>query len=292
MKMSLQPLWRVFVLGLMLMLMLLVLVPVQSVAAERLSGRYTGIEDAAGAAIDIAPDAEGFTGTFFDAQGLSQSFKADQIGDAAEAVLDMDGRTVLLRLAPLPFGAEVALIPFDTDGRLVMEAARVLTFVREGTSLPELPTDFVEAPRTPNERIAGNSFLQSYQFWEPSGVHNGYLALPDRFRTLMRMFPSVQLDVIWKLCLAPGAESALAVALRGQGVTCPQVLEGIAAAQRANRFDAYKARVDDERRALRMSVRCADGYVESKADCAAAARRLGQAAVSMRTAAMVLGELR
>ena len=32
------------------------------------------------------------------------------IPDAAEAVLDMDGRTVLLRMVPLPYGAQVSLV--------------------------------------------------------------------------------------------------------------------------------------------------------------------------------------
>lgn len=266
--------------------------PVFATAADRLEGRYIGVQDAAGAVIDIGPDAEGFRGTFFDPFGRSQEFEADRIGDTAEAVLDMDGRTVLLRLAPLPFGAEVAVIPFVGDGRLDVSSARVMNFVREGMQLPDLPSDFVAAPRSAVGRIAGNSFLQSYQFWEPSGVANGYLALPDRFRTLMRMFPSVQLDVIWKLCLAPGADAALGLALRGQGVNCPQVLNGIAQTQRSNAFTRYKDAVEEERRSLRMSVRCADGYVESKAGCEEAARVLSTKAISMRTAGMVLRELR
>lgn len=273
-------------------LVLILAAPLSAWAQEVLSGRYIGVQDAAGASILISPDNDGFRGTFFDPRGKSQKFKADRVGDTAEAVLDMDGRTVLLRLAPLPYGAEVAIIPFDGGGRLVPAAGRVLDFVREGMQLPTVPEDFVEAPRSPNERIAGNSFLQSYQFWEPVGVVNGYLALPDRFRTLMRMFPAVQLDVIWKLCLAPGGDRALGVALRGQGVECRQVLDTIAASQRSGGFDRYKAMVDDERRTLRMSVRCADGYVETKATCEEAARRLSQAAVSMRTSAMVLRDIR
>ena len=212
--------------------------------------------------------------------------------DAAEAVLDMDGRTVLLRMAPLPFGAQVSLVPFDADGRLIIEASRSLGFVREGIQLPEKPADFVAAPQSSGQRIAGNAFLASYQFWEPSGVVNGYMALPDRFRTLIRMFPAVQLDVIWKLCLAPGNQGALGIALRGQGVQCKQVRDTIAKAQRNGRFNAYKSEVEAERRSLHMSVRCADGYVQSKTECDAAAARLAKQAVSLRTARDVLGAYR
>lgn len=261
-------------------------------AEEVLYGRYFGVDDASGATIDISPDSEGYRGTFYDPQGASQAFEADRIEDSAEAVLDMDGRTVLLRMAPLPYGAQVSLVPFDQNGNLVLRDSRSLGFVREGIRLPEKPLNFMAAPRTPGKRIAGNAFLASYQFWDPTGVLNGYLGLPDRFRTLMRMFPAVQLDVIWKICLAPGADRGLAIALRGQGVACPEVIDGIADAQRANRFDSYKAQVESERSSLHMSVRCADGYVESKSDCDAAAKRLSTHAISMRTAAMVLREIR
>ena len=278
----------VFVLG--LVGVLAALMPAS--AQEVLNGRYFGVDDASGATIQIAPDAEGFRGIFFDPLGNSQEFEADRVDDAAEAVLDMDGRTVLLRMAPLPYGAQVSLVPFDGEGNLILQASRSLGFVREGFRLPELPPDFTEAPRQPGQRIAGNAFLVSYQFWEPAGVVNGYNGLPDRFRTLMRMFPAVQLDVIWKLCLAPGAERALAVALRGQGLGCPQVIDGIANVQRAGRFNAYKQEVEAERSSLRMSVRCADGYVESKPDCDAAARTLSEKAVSMQTASMVLQRYR
>ena len=257
-------------------------------AAEQLQGLYFGIDDAAGASIRIEPDSQGFTGTFFDRNGNSQSFEADRIEDAAEAVLDMDGQAVLLRMAPLPFGAQVSLIPFNAAGNLELEFARSLGFLREGVNLPAVPTDFVKAPLEGCTRIAGNSFLASYQFWEPSGVVNGYLCLPVRFRTLMRMFPAVQLDVIWKLCLAPQADQALAFALKNQGVDCSGVRAGIATAQRKGRFDQYKGEVTTERNSLKTSVRCADGYVESKETCEVASRTLKENAVSLRTARMVL----
>jgi len=258
-----------------------------SAAAEALSGSYVGIDDANGAKIEVEPDPGGYTGTFYDRVGNSQNFEADRAGDVAEAVLDMDGRPVLMRMAPLPYGAEVAIIPFNSEGQLVIDAARVLNFVRQGIDLPEQPEEFVPAPRD-DARIAGNSFLASYQFWDPVGVRNGYLGLPDRFRTLLRMFPAVQLDVIWKLCLAPSSDRALAEALRGQGVTCPDVVDTIAAVQRTNKFNEYKSEVNSERASLRLSVRCADGYVESKADCDAAAKHLSEAAISLRTAQSVL----
>ncbi len=260
--------------------------------AETLSGFYYGVEDATGASIEIRPDSEGFQGTFFDARGNSQGFKADRAGDIAEAVLDMDGRTVLMRIVPLPYGAEVTIIPFDDAGNLLIKVGRTLNFVRTGLSLPRPGTDFVEAPRDDSGRIAANSFLASYEFWHPTGVRNGYLSLPERFRTVIRLFPAVQLDLIWKLCLAPSADRALAIALRGQGVACAEVIEGIAETQRSGAFANYKVEVTRQKATLRMSVRCADGYPESKQNCDRAARQLGAQAISLDTAGAVLARYR
>lgn len=273
---------------------LIALSTIAAQAAEVLNGTYFGIEDAQGATIRIEPDSGGFTGVFFDPLGASQTFKADRTGEIAEAVLDMDNRTILMRMVALPYGAEVAIIPFDGNGNLILESARLLNFIREGMTLPQKPRDFVDAPTARGDTVAANSFLASYQFWNPVGVVNGYLGLPDRFYPLMRMFPAVQLDVIWKLCLAPeqAANAALATAMRGQGVTCESVREGIANAQRTSRFDAYKQEVSNENRILRMVVRCGEGYVESKADCDIASKKLSLAAVALRTAQNVLARYR
>jgi hypothetical protein len=276
----------------LLALLACLLAPAAAVAADSLNGTYLGVDDATGARIRISPDAGGYSGTFYDARGRSQPFQADSVENAAEAVLDMDGQTVLMRMAPQPFGALVSIVPFRADGTLAFEFSRALGFVREGVKLPEKPDNFMPPPRVPGQSVAANAFVESYQFWDPVGVANGYLGLPERYRTLVRMFPAVQLDVIWKLCLAPGADQALAIALRGQGVACNEVVQGITRTQRANRFDDYKAEVETERQALQTAVRCADGYVASKRECDASARRVAEAAVSLRTAGMVLSRYR
>jgi len=260
--------------------------------ADELSGTFHGVADAAGASIDIQPRSGGFTGTFYDAKGRSQSFQADLVGESAEAVLDMDGRTVLMRVEPMPFGANVAIVPFSQSGQLEIASGRVLTFVRRGLKLPEPGPEYIDPPRDGSRRIAANGFLASYEFWSPAGVRDGYLALPERFHTLMRMFAAVQLDVIWKLCLAPSPDQALSIALRGQGVSCKEVLDGIADTQRTGKFTAYKAEVAKQRETLRITVRCADRYPESKETCDRAARDLSAQAVTLETAGTVLGRYR
>lgn len=278
--------------SLVLAVFLLLLGAPDRALAQELSGHFYGVDDAVGASIEIRPDPKGFVGTFFDARGNSQDFKADRNGETAEAVLDMDGRTVLMRVVPLPYGADVTLVPFDAAGNLDIQAGRRLNFVRTGLTLPRPGPDFINAPRDASGRVTANGFLASYEFWDPTGVRNGYLSLADRSRTVIRLFPAVQLDVIWKLCLAPGADRALALALRGQGVACPEVIEGIAAAQRSGRFERYKADVAAEMAVLRLTVRCAEGYPESKPACDGAARDLARQAVALDTAATVLSRFR
>lgn len=255
-----------------------------------LDGRYLGMATAEGKILEITPDPGGFKGQFI-AKGTSQGFEADRRGDQAEAVLDLDGRTVLVQITPLPFGAELAYIPFAPDGSLQLDGAVLETFLREGLSVPDAPEGYVPAPRDTRAQITGNSFLASYEFWRPVGVRNGYLSLAPRMRTLMRMFPDVQLDVIWKLCLAPRAEEALGVALSGQGVDCAPVIDAIAAAQATGRFEAYKARVGESRERLVTAVRCAEKYVMPAATCAESARYIANAAVSLDTAATALRAL-
>ncbi len=197
-----------------------------------------------------------------------------------------------MRVAPLPYGAQVAIVPFDESGNLVTSQGRILSFVREGLALPEPGPDFVTPPRDGLGRISANGFLASYEFWDATGVRNGYLSLPDRFRTLIRLFSAVQLDVIWKLCLAPSADRALALALRGQGVSCPEVVDTIAKTQREGRFAQFKAEVAKQKATLRMNVRCADGYPETKPNCDRAAKELSAQAVLLETAGTVLGRYR
>ena len=277
---------------LLILVTICLIAPAVAGAQDRLSGTYRGVKDAEGARLDIQPSEDGFSGTLYDARGNAQAFRADRIGETAEAIIDMGGGAVLMQVSPMPYGAEVAFVPVEPNGALNAARARVDSFVRPGLEVPEPPADYLPPPVTPNTRITGNTFLNSYEFWSPAGVANGYAALPERVRTLMRFFPAVQLDVIFKLCLAPQAGQPLAEALRGQGVACPQVVQAMADAQRRGTFDGYKAGVEAELAQLLDSVRCAEGYLEARATCDQAARRLGEAAVSLRTAAHVLAGMR
>lgn len=263
-----------------------------ALAEDVLGGGYFGIGNADGMRLVISQDAGGFSGTLSDASGTSQPFSADAVGDSAETVVDLNGRPAFLRISPVPVGATVAWTPIDPTGVMLAAETQVLAFLKDGTALPDLPEEFVPPPSRPGALISGNAFLMSYSFWPPDGVVTGYEALPQKFRTLMRMFPLVQLDVIWKLCLAPDAGQAQAVALRGQGLTCDQVNAQFAAMQRDGRFDRFKDDADAERGRFVVTVRCADAYPMTKQQCDEAARYLATAAVSMETAATALSRYR
>ena len=261
-------------------------------AQDVLGGVYHGVQDGEGARIEIAPDGDGFRGTFFDAQGNSQPFEASRNGPLAETELSLSSGPVFMRIDPRPYGADVALIPIDREDKIVLEDTLFLTFLREGLSLPEPPANYIAPPDTTAERITGRGFLASYEFWPPEGVRRGYLALPPRFVTLMRLFPAVQLDVIFKLCLSGVDGPAVATALRGQGVNCREVVDGMAAIQRDGRWESYKRQVAGERDTLSLNVRCADGYLTTKSECERAAVAISKQAAAGGTAAIVLRDYR
>lgn len=257
-----------------------------------LEGRYTGTDEAAGLAVTIAPDSEGFTGTWHGRAG-AQDFLADRRGDIAEAVLDLPGGTTLMRLAPQPYGAEAVLIPVARDGQLRTGQGRLLRFLAEGVESARLPEGHKLAP-TPEARgqITGVAFLRSYRWWRPAGVARGYLALSESDRALIRLFAPVQLDLIWKLCLAPNADTAAGRALRGAEIGCPEARAGLAAAQRAGRYRAYRAEVAEARRSLIRAMRCARGERAQGLDCTGSADAVARAATALETPAGLLARYR
>jgi len=265
----------------------------QDPGVRPLDGRYFGLTEAAGAEIEIAPSGDGFDGVFRDPSGAEQRFEADAAGGgAAETVLDMAQGTVVLRMAPLPFGLEALVIPVGQDGVVDASRTQVLFFRHESLAMPDPPADY-RPPPAPGERdITANGFLASYAFWGPSGVRDGYTALSPRHRRMISLFPAVQLDVIWKLCLAPGADIALGIALRDQPVSCGEVTSTLARAQTSGRFNAFKAEVEGALETLRLAVRCADGYRVEPGQCAANSGKVAAAATSLETTGTVLGRYR
>ncbi|MEL6480958.1 MAG: hypothetical protein AAFU72_10175 [Pseudomonadota bacterium] len=264
----------------------------QAMAAGPLEGRFYGIDRAAGAELRVSRGGAGFEGTIRDGQGGSREFDLTPEGGGAAGMLRMDGRQVLMRLDPVEFGVEAVIVPVEEGGRLMTDQSQIFVFVRTDIELPDPPEGFIVPPPPSQRVVPAYGFLASYQFWSPTAVRDGYARLPTRHRTLIRLFPAVQLDVIWKLCLAPDAEAELGTATRGQGVSCDEVREVIARAQSDGRFDDYKAEVDAQADTLITAVRCGDNFVESKRTCDSAAIDVSRMATSLETAANVLDRYR
>lgn len=273
-------------------LLLAWLIPIQVVAQVMLSGTYRGTGAAQGALLTIARDSGGFAGEVILPGLASQAFLADRRLDIAEAIVDLTDRPALMQVVPQPYGAEVALIPLGSDGRPDVAGSEVLPFLGAGVSELSYPDGYMLAPNSTRSPVTANGFLVSYPYWRPAAVANGYGALPAKFHTLFRLFPAVQLDVIWRLCSGAGSDQALAIALRGQAVGCAAVLQGLASIQARGRYADFRREVAAETEVLLTSVRCADNYVMPKSTCERVAGQVAAAASELESAAAVLARYR
>lgn len=261
-------------------------------ARAELSGSYFGLDAAEGMTLRIARQGEGFTGEFRDGRGGATPFEANDVLGAAEAALTIDGGAVVLRMEEEPLGAQVVMIPLAPDGALLTDRARAFIFLREGAALPEKPERYLPPPQRVGQSVAPEVFIDSYPFWPPDGVALGWEGTPARYRSLIRLFPAVQTDILWKMCKASQRRAGLAEALRGQGVLCADVVSAIDGARERGQFVRYKAEVDAEREQLLTAISCSTDYRRNSPTCKASARRTAEAAVALGTAATVIARYR
>ncbi|QDL92134.1 hypothetical protein FDP22_10340 [Paroceanicella profunda] len=266
-----------------------VLTPAQA-QVERLKGTYLGVAEAQGMRLDISPSGGGLHGRFTDSNGTVAEFDAPSVGTAAETVIEFPQRKVKIRIFPEAVGLRMIAIPLDANGQPVIDETNALVFLPPDVKVPEVPSGY--QPPTYRKRVVDpDTFLISYPFWPPEGVAFGYESLEARYRPLFGLFPVVMTDVLWKLCSSSYKPGVLGEALRGQNVTCDQVLRKIDEVQRRGRFAAYKARVAKEADVLMTSVQCARGYIVKPEICRPAAKRVSDAAISMNTVSSVLSGL-
>ncbi|MFN3615228.1 MAG: hypothetical protein ACK4WC_11825 [Rubrimonas sp.] len=261
-------------------------------AQAQLGGGYFGLDEADGMRLRVERSGGGVRGSIDLGDGTARSFDAQPVGDGAvEAMIPTPEGQLLIRIFPEPIGARVVLAPV-ADG--VLDAGRLmsLAFLRDGVALPEMPTRFLPAPAGPVRAFDGAAFVDSYAFWEPLGAAFAYDALEPRMRTIIRLFPTVQTDVLWRLCRSPERTAGLAEALRGQGVGCQEVVSAVRAMQTGPAFDRFKRDVATERALLMTAISCADDLRRQRPECQRAAGETARRAVSMETAATVLARYR
>lgn len=261
-------------------------------ALAQLDGAYLGLGAAEGWRLEIATEGDAYAVTLTEPDGARRAFGADRLGDGAEGVAMLSSGEALLRIAPQAVGVQVVAIPFDGVRTLDAGRTQTLAFRRADVALPQQPRRFLPAPTGPVRAFDARAFVESYPFWEPQGALWAYEALEPRHRTVVRLFPLVQTDLLWKLCQSPQRGAGLAEALRGQGVVCADVVDAIAAAQAGGAFDRFKADVAKERALLVETLDCGDSYVAHGPNCPKAAQETARRAVSMETAATVLRRYR
>lgn len=261
-------------------------------SAQSLQGGYVGLGAAEGMRLEIERDGERFGGALIEADGARRAFEADALGASAETVTAFGDERVYLRVMPEPAGATVVIAPISADGVLDAGQTRALAFRREGLDAPPQPSRYLPPPSGPTPFFDARAFVDSYPFWPPLAASWGYEAVKPSLRTVIRLYPLVQTDLLWKLCQSPRRTEGLAEALRGQGVACETVSQALRAAQGNDAFNRYVRDVAAERAALLIALGCAENYARNDDRCAASARDTARRAVSMETAGGVLSRYR
>ena len=261
-------------------------------AQSGLGGGYYGVDEANGMRLDLSPTGAGVTGALTAVDGTRFPFDAaiNPQGGADGKMAWAAGEGVV-RLNPKDIGVVLVWAPMDDAGAVLRTRVQALLFVRDGVPLPPPPENYAPAPKGPGETVDSLSFLYNYEFWPADGVGYGYAGMAEKYRSLIALFPMVQTDILWKLCGADRPPAGLGEALRGQGATCADVLDRMAAAQRSGGFSAFKNAMLQEKQKLIQAVQCGRGMGRPET-CREVARQTQEAALSMETVATVLQRLR
>lgn len=264
----------------------------QGAGSPELQGEFRGIGSARGMTVTIVDAGPEPSGRFVDSNGVEAEIGGGWRDGAIEAVLDFPGRPVVVRLAPVALGLQMAVLPLDAEGRPREAERRLLAFLRDDLQAPQQEALYMEPPARSDGESDPDVFLASYQFWPPDGVSRGFSQIGARYRTLIRFFPQLHADVLWKLCDAPEAREMVAEALRGQGATCADVVATVEQVQRSGRFMAWKRAVQADIDRLLPPVQCARGYVVRPDICEPAAALMAERAVSLETVGGALARWR
>jgi hypothetical protein len=264
---------------------------VASAARADFPGRYIGVGAADGMRLALsAARGDRLDGEITLSDGVARRFQAEQVGRVVEGALALDGGPLFLQIIEDGPGVAARLTPVDREGRMLLDQAVGYAFVPEGTPIPDLPQRFIPEPSRAIRAIDAEAFVASYPFWSPLGAALGYEAVAERYRTVIRLFPMVQTDLLRKLCQSPERTPGIAEALRGQGVTCRDVLAALPEGGGARA--RFGAAVEAERALLQTALDCANRLTSVPPRCAEAGRETARRAASMDTVATVLRRYR
>lgn len=263
-------------------LLALPLLAEQARAAETLDGVFLGLDGAEGITIRLSQGGRGYVGEIEARGGGRADINAEISGDEATGPLTLQGQPGTVRFSPRPVGLAMVWRPNGGGA-----APLVYAFRRQSLGLPPPPAEYVPSPQSSTDEVDALDFLHSYEFWDADSVGFAYDRVRDKFRVIMRTYPAVHGDILWKLCQATVVPDQLGEALRGQGVTCPEVNAKLRASQTNGGFARFKQRVRREKYDAILSVECARG-IHTADLCIQAANRTQQAATSLDTLGSIL----
>ncbi|MDD2867985.1 hypothetical protein [Neomegalonema sp.] len=259
-------------------------------APDPIPGDYVGLDGAQSMVLAAHPREGGGYALVFRATpgGVVYNIEAERVAaGAVEGAVDWRGGAGVMRVTARGPGVIMTWAPLNAQGEPDRAATQSFAFVRRGVELPGAPR---QAPPRRGDKISPAAFLGGYEFWEPSAVEAGYEGLSDVDRDLLRLYPLVQTDVLWKMCGAPEGGEGLPEALRGQSVTCARISEAMEAGQASGRFAAFKAQTAAQRADALKAVECGHG-MHRDAECSAAARRTQEIVLSLQSVAGALQAL-
>lgn len=262
-----------------------------SQAADPVLGDYVGLDGAQSMVLAVHPQGASYAVVFRPTpSGQVYNVEAERVGaGVVEGAVEWRGGAGVMRVAARGPGVLMTWAPLGPQGEPDPSRTQSFAFIRRGAQLPALPSRAASPPRR-GEKVDPSVFLATYEFWEPAAVEAGYEGLSESDRVLMRLYPLVQTDVLWKMCGAPAGGEGLPEALRGQSVTCAQIADAMAAGQASGRFDAFKQQTAAQRADALKAIECGRGQNRAS-DCAAAAKRTQETVLSLQSVAGALQAL-
>lgn len=262
-------------------------------AAAELRGGYRGVDAAEGMRLSFSGSGGQISGELSGPGGSRVAFTANRLDSGAEAKSTFKGRPVYFIFTEEPLGVSVIAIPLGPGDTAMADQTEAMVFIRDGVVEPPRPARYVSPPGGPGGTIDPRAFVESYAFWPSVNVGYGYSMVRGRYRTLIRLHPLVQTDILWKLCRAPTATAVLSDALRGQGVTCDDVLNAFGGMLRpggtVDAFNRFRRDVETQKAELVEAIVCSNDYRRNDPVCKRSGARVAEAAVSLETAKSVLG---
>lgn len=275
------------------LLALLLLLLAAAPARAELRGAYFGVDAAAGMRLEFAAAGNGLAAALAWPDGTRTEFAAERTPTGAEAVVATpEGGKALWIATEEALGLSFVMVPLG-EGDLPQPAGTVAwLFLREGVAPPPRPARYVLPPEGPGGTIDPRAFVESYSFWPSKNVAWGYEMVRGRYRTLIRLHPVVQADILWKLCRGDASPAALAEALRGQGVSCDDVLAAFGRMLRPGGsiepFNAFRRDAEAQKAALVEAIHCSLDYRRNAPECRRAGARVAVAATALETVKTVL----